>query len=63
MDSGIKHQITLEEHQCYNFKFGDNTNVMDMKEDASNRFTKLFGRKVHADNLEFCFCKFGEIYE
>ena len=55
--------IRLTGHESYNFKFEQKTSVMDMKENAAERYTKKLGRKVYAENLEFCFCKFGEIYE
>jgi len=55
--------IRVTQHQSYNFQYSEKTTVMQLKEDAAERFTKLNGRKIYADNLDLCFYKFGEIYE
>jgi len=50
------------EHKVYTLEFGNATTVLEMKHRVAEKAAVIGKRETLVENLELCFCRFGEIY-
>ena len=55
-------RIQITEHKVYTLEFGNMTTVLEMKQRVAEKAAVIGKRAILVENLELCFCKFGEIW-